>query len=29
VLERGRVAWAGTMAALAADEPARRSHLAV
>ncbi|GAC1478415.1 MAG: ABC transporter ATP-binding protein [Acetobacteraceae bacterium] len=29
VLEGGRVAWSGTMAALAADEAARRTYLAV
>jgi len=29
VLESGRVAWAGTMAALQADEAARRAYLAV
>ncbi len=29
VLQSGRVAWSGTMAALLADEPARRAHLAV
>ena len=29
VLESGRVAWSGTMAALEADETARRAHLSV